>query len=277
MIPAAKRVARDERIPTLPAVVGRLLAVYASEDYTLAEIVGVIERDPSITTRLMRLANSPFYGTPGEVATVGGAVMLLGGATVQGLALGASLLKPWEMSLAPKAVRDLWVHSWLCGIGCRELAALARPAGGAEGGALFVGGLLHDIGKILLLKRDPPAYAELLEVSEGDVELMDAETERFGENHRELGFDALAAWGLPPLIAGFARARVLGDLRAEHRTEAGIFIAAHELSTKGESETGELLFGGELVGRAGRIIADAIPVAESFYESIAGNRSAGQG
>lgn len=276
MFPAAKRPARDERIPTLPAVVGRLMAVYASEDYTLAEIVGVIERDPSITTRLMRLANSAYYGAPCEVATVGGAVMLLGGATVQGLALGASLLKPWEANLAPKAVRDLWVHSWLCAAGCRELSALAGPGGG-EGAALFVGGLLHDIGKILLLKRDPPAYAELLENAADDEELSRAESAKFGENHRELGFEALAAWGLPPLIAGFARARSLGDLRAEYRREAGVFIAAHELLSGGESETGELLFGGELVSRAGRAIADAAPSAESFYESIAGNRRGGQG
>lgn len=278
MIPASRRLARDERIPTLPAVVARLLAVYASEDYSLADIIVIIERDPSISTRLLRLANSAYCGAPSEVCTVSGAVMLLGSATVQGLSLGASLLKPWEVALAPNAVREVWTHSYLCAVGSRELSAHAGQARVGEESAAFVGGLLHDIGKILLLKRDPVAYAELLENSADDDQLALEEKKLFGEDHRELGFDALSFWNLPPLLAGLARARTLDDLRAEHRKESGVFLAVHELLTcGGQSETGELLFGGDLVGRVGSSLTEQRDAAKAFYESMAGGRENARG
>lgn len=260
----------SERIPTLPAVMGRLIDVYSTNDYNLGDVVDVIEHDPAISARVLRLANSFFYGLTGEVNTVGGAAMLLGSSAIQGLALGASLLKPWEVNLAPKAVRDIWSHSYLCALGMKELSVGGAHAGD-PGGRLFTAGLLHDVGKILLLKRNPRAYAEILETAQNDAELITAEKEMFGDDHREAGFEALYKWNLPPLVSGLAKARAVGEMRSEFRTETAIFVTVHGILTGAPSLEGEDLFGAETVTRVREILDRSTGDAEEFFRSIAGS------
>lgn len=260
-----------ERIPTLPAVMGRLLSVYASDDYNIGDVVDVIEHDASISARVLRLANSVFFGLSGEVNTVGGAAMLLGSTTIQGLALGTSLLKPWEVNLAPKAVRDIWAHSYLAAVGMKELSGDGPQVGADRAGKLFTAGLLHDVGKILLLKRNPPAYAEILETSAGDAELSEAEKAMFGEDHREAGFEALHRWNLPPLVSGLASARAATDMRPEFRIEAETFVTVHAILTGASTREGGEIFGAEAVNRVRDRINRSAGDAEAFFRSIAGS------
>ncbi len=257
----------EDRLPTLPAVVARLITTYSRENYSLSDIVEILEHDPAISSRILKLANSMFYGLSGDVRSVGGAVMLLGAATVQGLALGASLLKPWEEKLAPKAVRDSWTHSYLTAEGAKGFAA---EEGTVDANLMFTAGLLHDVGKIIFLKRDPVFYAEMLEVSGTGPELLEAESNHFGENHRTAGCEALKRWGLPPVAQAMAIVRGVGEVRTDIRKETSVFVAAHDLLTGRENGAELNSFGAAAVEKLRLRLWGSLEAAEAFYLSISG-------
>lgn len=202
--------------PTLPAVVVRLLAPCAEGQCSLTEMVRVIEADPAISSRVLRLANSAYYGFSRKVDTLERAVHALGGTTVLALALGHSVLKAWEGRTLPAAVEGIWVHSYLCALGSRHLAQrLSRVPYLSHPDTLFLTGLLHDMGKILFLAQDPEAYRQALEHTESKEALLDWERGHFGADHGDSGGDALDAWQMPFSIAAVVRYHHRTGLRAE--------------------------------------------------------------
>lgn len=258
----------NEKIPTLPAIVGRLIALYSSDNYGVTEVARVLERDPSISTRLLRLANSPYFSYTGGIRSVGSCVMILGQATVQGLALGSSLLAPWLNSVAPQAVRSVWVHSWLTASGARYLASRGACGPGADPEAIFMAALLHDIGKILLLRDKPLEYAKLLEEHAEDRGLMEAEAALFAQNHATVGFAALFGWKFPETSSALAGARSAAEVRPDLRPAWLVFDAAHRAAC-GLPQTGETAaLGAELLEELSGHVESGRDAAEEFYRAI---------
>lgn len=258
-------------LPTLPFVVGRLLRCYSSEDYSVEEVVAALESDPPISGRVLRLANSAYYGFPGQVERLHHGVVLLGGVTVQSIALGATVLRKWARRAPPAAVREIWVHAYLCGAGCRFLGSrLPERPGLPVPDALFMIGLFHDIGKIFYLAKDPDRYVSFLEDLAGE-ELRAAEREHFGQDHAETGGDLLDLWGLPSRMAHVVRHHHCGELRQELRPALEVVRSVHGLLVEGEvggaSATGAVPEA--LRGDARAHLEKERPSAEAFYEAIA--------
>jgi len=252
---------KTDQIPTLPAAVARLIALYGTDEYRIAQVVEVIEHDPAISTRLLRLANSPFFCFAGEVRSLKSAVLLLGGATVQGLALGSALLNPWVAAMAPEAVRS---------IGARKLALIDPQPGLSDPETLFTAALLHDIGKLLLLGKKPQAYAQVLESARSAEELATLELSLFGETHEEAGFGALITWKMPPAVAALAGARGIGDLRAERRPDYEIFLLTHDAALEGDLNELEETQVASSVERMRQTIFLNRKAAEEFFSSLLG-------
>ncbi|MBE0617443.1 MAG: HDOD domain-containing protein [Proteobacteria bacterium] len=268
MATAAVRAAADRHLPTLPVVVARLLALYAAEDYTADQLVAVLETDPTLSGRILRLANSAYYGFVGRVDTLQRSVVLLGEVTVQAVALGATLLRAWRGSRVPAAVEDVWVHSYLCGTGCRHVARLlpARVMR-VDPDALFLAGLLHDVGKILFLAEDAEGYGQDLEAAASSADLRERENQRFGRDHADAGGELLAAWNLPAWLGAMVRYHHSGELRAELLAAGEVLAAAHAAAR------GEQVPAGDVVGRdLGDGLAERLerarPEAEGFYRAI---------
>lgn len=256
----------DTPLPTLPIVVARLVALYSTEDYTAEDVVALLETDPPISGRLLRLANSAYYGFAGHVDSLQRATVLLGRTAVQAVALGATLLKRWRGG-APAQVQELWVHTYLTGIACRYLARrLPRHPFRSEPDTLFLVGLLHDVGKFHFLGSDTETYADALAEKTG-LPLRQWEEERFGRNHAEAGGDILDAWNLPAWMASLVRYHHGGELRAELRTNAEVFEAAHAVvKNQGWLETLTLP---EALAKDLRTHLEKMrPEAEAAYEAI---------
>lgn len=264
----AGQITPGSALPTLPIIVARLVALYSTDDYTIDQVVRLIESDPPVSSRLLRLANSAYYGFEGRVESTRRASLLLGSATVQGVALGASLLRPWSDGKVPAEIEQIWIDSFLCGVGCRYLIRrLPRDSRTGDPDSLFLTGLFHNVGKILFLAADAIRYAEVLRRAKAGEELRSAEREMFGRDHAEAGGELLEAWGLPGRISSLVRHHHTGGLRAELRSDWEVLASARgALSGKNEEDRAELP--PDLVADLMAHLQSARPEAETFYRSV---------
>src|SRR6185369_7884505 len=194
------QIINSKDLPTIPVLLARILAVVDGDRSSTRDLVEVMQRDQALTGRVLRLANSGFFGFSREVSTLARAVMILGFGTVRSLALG---VKVWEtlMGRAPLPLTDLWEHSALVGAASRLIAQRTRAADPEE---VFTAGLLHDVGRVVLALRFPGEYAAMLEAApelDGVRAPLDArERAVFGIDHSQAGAWLAESWKLPRAI-----------------------------------------------------------------------------
>lgn len=177
-------------LPTIPKVLNKLLAVIENPRVSLNEISNFIAGDPALTTKVLRMVNSPVYGFPGRISSVNQAVILLGLTVVKGLLLGVSVF-----DLMQKTMTGLWEHSIGCAIFSRIIAI---KKGHRDPDELSVDGLLHDIGKVFLVLQFPDEYQQALAESRRDsLTIYSSEKNRFNTTHSSVGSLMARKWRFP--------------------------------------------------------------------------------
>jgi HD-like signal output (HDOD) protein len=188
------RVERLGQLPTLPFVVERIIAMADRPDTSAEDLGRLIEKDQVLAAKVLRLANSPFYGFPARIASVSHAVVVLGLNVVKGLTLGATIF-----DLMKDAGMDhLWRHS----LGTAMTAhILAQHAGQRNTEEVFVAGLLHDLGKVVLFAKMPDlAKAVVGEARARDLSMQEAEQEVLGLTHADIAGWLAESWHLPIVL-----------------------------------------------------------------------------
>jgi HD-like signal output (HDOD) protein len=188
------------QLPALPAIVTKLISVVNSPDSSAEDAARLIERDPSLTSKVLRLANSAFYGMPRSISSVSGAVVVLGFNTLKSLALGASVIKlfPHDSSRAAFDRVRFWKHSIVCAMVARNIAQAQMHVSFMDPQSAFCAGIIHDLGKLIFELFTPEDYARVcLHSRQKGISLVDAETELLGINHAELGHILADKWALP--------------------------------------------------------------------------------
>ncbi|GKS64005.1 histidine kinase [Nitrospira sp.] len=186
------RIERLGDLPTLPHVVQRIAAMIGRPNVSTEEIGSIIEKDQVLAAKVLRLANSPFYGFPSRIGSVSHAVIVLGFNVVKGLTLCASAL-----SIMKDAGMDqLWRHSLGVAITANLLATRLEIKNPEE---LFVSGLLHDIGKVVLYVKWPDVGNCIKDefTTGSNRSLLDVEQELTGLSHADIGGSLADAWHLP--------------------------------------------------------------------------------
>jgi len=189
-------VSRVERIPRLPDTAMRLIRVVSDPRSSIQEIVTTIRYDQAVTTEVLRVCNSAYFGLSRRVNSIDDAICLLGTAKVLQLVLSVHtqtlLSRPQEgYGLMPGA---LWEHSVAVATGCQLLTHRLELG---DAGLLFTAGLLHDIGKVILNETVATEYAEIVKrVSEGGRSFLEAEQEVLGFTHPEVGARLAETWQL---------------------------------------------------------------------------------
>ncbi|MDD3844735.1 MAG: HDOD domain-containing protein [Syntrophorhabdaceae bacterium] len=177
-------------LPTIPRVLNRLLGVIENPRVSLNEISVFISSDPALTTKVLRMVNSPVYGFPGRISSVNQAVILLGLTVVKGLLLGVSVF-----DLMQKTMIGLWEHSVGTAIFSRRIAL---RAGHKEPDEVSVNGLLHDIGKVFLLLQFPDEYQRALaQTQQAGIIIHEAEKNHFNTTHASVGSWMARKWRFP--------------------------------------------------------------------------------
>lgn len=185
-------------LPSLPAVVMELLDLVEDEKADAKQICARINRDPPLTARVLRLANSSFYAVRGEVATIDDALAILGVRNVRTLVLTAALTSSLPAFNAGWFDQDaFWRHAIKVAIGAQLLAERR----GFDGGIAFTAGLLHDIGQLVLVARFPDQYRPVMEQREhAGGSLFDNERALLVMDHAAVGAALAARWKFTPAI-----------------------------------------------------------------------------
>lgn len=186
----------SQDILTLPTVIHEIIEITSNPNSSAADLTRIIESDPALTVKILAVANSAYYGFVKKVATVSHAVVVLGFREIQNIALGMSVVKLFDQR-GSEFVEKLWQHSYAVGVATRMLASYLNLK---MDGKYFVGGLLHDVGKIFLFQYQPRSFAQML------VRLDDTcnkygyhylEESLYGIDHAAIGGELLSRWMFP--------------------------------------------------------------------------------
>jgi len=186
-------------LPEIPSVVFELNEVIANPMSSADHIAQVVNRSPSLTALLLKIVNSSFYGFPSKIGKVSHAVTLIGTREISGLALGISILSIFKN--IPKEIIDMHSflkHSLACGILSRIIAA-QKNFGQTE--QLFVSGLLHDLGRLILYIYFAEESRNILSRSRNSNKLLYKEEHDYlGYDHAQVGKQLMEQWKLPLIL-----------------------------------------------------------------------------
>jgi len=187
-------------LPTLPTVVSKMIQLVDNPKTSAASLARLIYTDQALTARILKLANSAYYGFPREISTVNMAIVVLGFNTVKEMGLSLSVFEAFK-GASNDGIFDIsrfWQHSIGCGSAARMIARRLRSQAMGEA---FVTGLLHDIGKVILKQYMRVEFAQIIETAaKGDEPLEAIEKRIAGATHAQIGAWLAEKWNLPRLI-----------------------------------------------------------------------------
>lgn len=195
----ADLVESEVKLASFPDIYFKIRQILDSPSSTTAQVADVIGKDTSLTAKLLKLVNSPFYGLPHRIDSISRAVMVIGGQEISTLALGISAINAFK-DIPPELInmRTFWEHSVSVGTFARLLGG---AAGCASGERLFVAGILHDIGRLILFKKLPHAAVEAIYYAKANqLPMCVAEDEVMGFAHPLVGGLLLKAWKFPEAL-----------------------------------------------------------------------------
>ncbi len=194
----ANRISSFRQLPTLPHILLKLMEMCNKPETPLQEVAAIIEKDPSLSGKILRLINSAYYGLPRKIKDMENAVAYLGTNTVKNVAISASVYEAFKVKANSLFnLKLFWWHSIRCGVMARIMAKRVAYPNPDEA---FFAGLLHDIGRLVLWVNFKDEYKGLLEMYGGRPDLLLAGEIRLGATHCEVGAWLLDRWGLPSFV-----------------------------------------------------------------------------
>ncbi len=179
-----------DTLPTIPSILRKLLVIIEKPKISINEIGNFIANDPVLTSRVLKVVNSPIYGFPGRISSLNQALILLGLNVVRGMLLGVSVFEAMQ-----KTMIGLWEHSLGCAIASR---IIAKRKGLKEPEEISIAGLLHDIGKVVMGLKFPEEYGlAIADAQKTDIFMVDAERKHFNITHADAGGWVALKWNFP--------------------------------------------------------------------------------
>lgn len=189
---------RINDIPTLPASVLRVMQMIEDPFCSSSDLAKVIQADPAMAAKVLKLANSSYYGFRQKIGNIPQAVTLLGFATLKNTLLAAAVFDMFRVAGTGFDLPALWTHSVTAATAAKLLAKRAQYPHSEKA---FTAALMHDVGKIILARFIPQGLSEIVAVVQAEnMAMYDAENKVLGLSHPALGAWVLGRWGLPSPI-----------------------------------------------------------------------------
>ncbi|MDY6851463.1 MAG: HDOD domain-containing protein [Thermodesulfobacteriota bacterium] len=185
-----RRVKRIKNLPTLPGIVQKISGMVESPHTSSSDVARLISQDQVLSAKVLRMANSAFFGMSRKISSITQALVILGFDVVKGLVLTSSVFEMMKQSMA-----GLWEHS----VGCAAASGvIARRLGRPDAEEVLVAGLLHDLGKVVLSLEMPEEMAVIMkEAQTKQISFYETEGEVLGFNHQDVGLWLSEHWNLP--------------------------------------------------------------------------------
>ncbi|MFW6115189.1 MAG: HDOD domain-containing protein, partial [Thermodesulfobacteriota bacterium] len=185
-----------EELPSLPIISYKILDLVANKTTSFKELSKIIERDQAIAVKILKIANSSFYGFLGRVSSLEHALVLLGTKEVQSIVLGFSVYQFFSLDKTNSFDRtQIWKHAILCSQIAKYLGIYFRLP---DEGSLFLSGLIHDIGKVVIDQYFHEEFLQIIDhISSNHTTFSSAEKKILGVTHYQIGATLLKQWNFP--------------------------------------------------------------------------------
>ncbi len=195
-----KRITRTIiNLPTLPTVVAKMVELIDDPQSSARSLSRIIKTDQVLTTRILRMANSAYYGCPNPISSINLAIVVLGFDTIRNLGLSVAVISRLARAANDEELLDytrFWEHSAAVAVASRMLARMHGLR--AMESEAFVAGLIHDIGKLILSQYQTSDYSKCFQlVAAENISLAAAEERVFGVTHADVGGWLAERWNLP--------------------------------------------------------------------------------
>jgi putative nucleotidyltransferase with HDIG domain len=203
-------VSQIQNLPTPPAVFGQINSVISDPDASAYDVACIISEDPALSAKILKLTNSTIYGIPRTVTNVKQAVVILGLEVVKSLVISASVFEMFSKNdtLDEEYLDYFWRHSLTVALMARIISRQERFSSYLNAEMAFSAGMLHDIGKLIIVAELRERHQNVMSLLAGNSLLseFDAEKDVFGFTHADIGAYLCARWNLPePLCRAIAR------------------------------------------------------------------------
>lgn len=189
-----------DKLPKLPQVLLKILEICNRDETDRDELIRVISSDAGLTARLMQLLNSAWVNMNKEIQSIESAILYLGIPSIKNLAISISVLQVFdsEKSLCDFNMNTFWYHSFKCAMLAKKMAGLTA---GINPDEAFLAGLMHDIGKLILIVNYHEKYLDLLKEAEDDLHLAVLEQKNFDLTHSEVGWWLCQQWNFSQMVS----------------------------------------------------------------------------
>ena len=227
-------VADSVKLISLPDIYLRTRVVLNDPDSSADELGDVLLADPGLTARVLRLANSSFYGFRAKVETITRAVTLLGRQQIHDVVLATSVSRAFsDVDIEIMDMERFWRESVYTALTSR---IVAKQCNVLDSERLFVHGLLSDLGHLIMYQKIPELARRALQVAQTEARLIThVEQELIGYDYTQVGGELLRIWDMPPAMQGSVRWHMDPSATAEHLLDACIVHIASLLTTEIDS------------------------------------------
>ena len=193
-----------EQLVSLPDLFLRVNEMIDSHRYSAVDIAHVLSQDTNLSARLLKMVNSSFYGLPGRVDTISRAITIIGTSDLRNLAITTATTEVFNRIPADLIdMNKFWHNAVSVGVFAKELASCCNVLHAER---LFVMGILHDVGRLIIYQTLPEQARDIHLVIQGDQRLfLEAERDILGFTHQEIGYELFKLWKLPESIRATAR------------------------------------------------------------------------
>jgi HD-like signal output (HDOD) protein len=221
----ASLVERTPELASPPTVYNKLSSMLNDVSSSAEHISAVINTDPALSARLLRIVNSAYYGFPSQITTISRAITIIGTTELTNLVLATSVISSFkDIPASLININEFWQHSLSCAIASTYIA---KHCGQRATERFFILGLLHNIGSLVLYQTLPELSKQALMATRFDNETMHhAEKRIIGFDHTETGQALSQAWHLPPLIGEVIRFHHTPSEATQFPTETAIIHLA---------------------------------------------------